>query len=227
MDPVMRLFKCKCAKSPEVHYPVDYKFTDKAVQKLHKFVDDSGYLFTEDWVLEEVLARKDGWPQLINVGEVLKEQTVGVLPKSGNTSHPYLKRIFAKPPHLVGKGTTIETAFDEIKHQWKIDLDSPKIKVVDPKKVVTLMMSKELGVDEAVAVTFSSGKGGENIIGTGKVGDLRKAEGGRVLHVLSHFGKQKSESDEYTLQNLLINFLIEATERFGYKGAVKLPGKDK
>ena len=37
--------------------------------------------------------------------------------------------------------------------------------------------------------------------------------GGRVLYVLSHFGKQKSEDDEYTLQNLLLNFLIEASER--------------
>lgn len=226
-DPVLRLYKCKCAKNPEVHYPLEYKFSDKAVQKIRKFVDGGGYLFTEDWVLEELLVRKDAWPDLVKVGEYMKEQTVGVLPKAGNTSHPYLKRIFAKPPHLVGKGTTIETAFDEIKHQWKIDLDSPKIKIVDPKKVLTLMMSKELGLDESVAVTFSSGKGGEVLIGTGKVQDNRKAEGGRVMHVLSHFGKQKSESDEYTLQNLLVNFLIEATERFGFKGAVKLPGKDK
>jgi HEPN domain-containing protein len=226
-DPVMRLYKCKCSKTPEVHYPLEYKFSDKAVQKIKKFVDSGGYLFTEDWVLEELLARKDAWPDLVKVGEYMKEQTVGILPKAGSTSHPYLKRIFAKPPRLLGKGTGIETAFDEIKHTWKIDLDSPKIKVVDPKKVVTLMMSKELGVDEAVAVTFGSGKGGEVLIGTGKAQDLRKLDGGRVLHVLSHFGKQKSESDEYTLQNLLVNFLIEATERFGFKGAVKLPGKEK
>jgi hypothetical protein len=226
MDPVMRLFKCKCAKSPEVHYPVDYKFTDKAVQKLHKFVDDSGYLFTEDWVLEEVLARKDGWPQLINVGEVLKEQTVGVLPKSGNTSHPYLKRIFAKPPHLVGKGTTIETAFDEIKHQWKIDTDSQKIKIVDPKKVTTLLDSKELNTDNAVAVTFGSGNDKEPpMIGTGAAADMKKMQGGRVMHVLSHFGKQKSESDEYSLQNLLVNFLIEACERRDIKLAAPPPKK--
>jgi hypothetical protein len=40
-------------------------------------------------------------------------------------------------------------------------------------------------------------------------------QGGRVLYVLSHFGKQVSAQDEYSLQNLLINFLIEANERRG------------
>ena len=39
--------------------------------------------------------------------------------------------------------------------------------------------------------------------------------GGRVLYVLSHFGKQAATSDEYALQNLLINFLVEASERRG------------
>ena len=37
--------------------------------------------------------------------------------------------------------------------------------------------------------------------------------GGRVMYVLSHFGKQKSKKDEYALQNLLLNFLLEASER--------------
>ena len=32
-------------------------------------------------------------------------------------------------------------------------------------------------------------------------------------HVLSHFGKQNSEDDEFALQNLMLNFLIEANER--------------
>ena len=39
--------------------------------------------------------------------------------------------------------------------------------------------------------------------------------GGRVLYVLSHFGKQESNEDEYALQNLLINFLVEAADRRG------------
>ena len=32
---------------------------------------------------------------------------------------------------------------------------------------------------------------------------------------ISHFGKQESTSDEHSLQNLLINFLVEANERRG------------
>ena len=34
-----------------------------------------------------------------------------------------------------------------------------------------------------------------------------------VVYVLSHFGKQESTADEHSLQNLLINFLVEANER--------------
>ena len=51
--------------------------------------------------------------------------------------------------------------------------------------------------------------------------DSTKMTGGRVLYVLSHFGKQKSSEDEYSMQNLLINFLIEAYERRANFGKAK------
>ena len=53
--------------------------------------------------------------------------------------------------------------------------------------------------NRAVAVVFAPGKG-------------------RVLHVVSHFGKQASYQDEATIQNLLVNFLLD--------GNVRVRGKD-
>ena len=47
----------------------------------------------------------------------------------------------------------------------------------------------------ALAVTFKPGKGSRS---------------GVVLHILSHFGKQTSQDAEYGIQNLLVNFLIDA-----------------
>ena len=38
------------------------------------------------------------------------------------------------------------------------------------------------------------------------------AKGGRVLHVMSHYGHQSSKDDGQALQNLLVNFLLEATK---------------
>jgi hypothetical protein len=37
--------------------------------------------------------------------------------------------------------------------------------------------------------------------------------------VLSHFGRQESQQDEFALQNLLLNFLLEAREHFPEKEA--------
>lgn len=69
---------------------------------------------------------------------------------------------------------------------------------------------------DAVAVTFFPSRGRpQRFIATGGFEhDRAHMTGGRVVHVLSHFGKQDSQEDEYTLQNLLLNFLIEASERW-------------
>lgn len=219
-----RLYQCKCKLNPPVHMNKPYLLSAAAVKRIKKFVDGGGYLFTEDWILEEVLQRAEAWPDLVKAGEyVMPAQVVPVQAKKGNTSHPYLRRIFARPPSTQPRGTGLEETFEEIKHQWQIDNESPKIKVLDDKEVVTLLVSPELGSLDAVAICFASGKGGEIEIGTGRIPSAKNLKGGRVMHVLSHFGKQKSEKDEYSIQNLLVNFLIEATERFGYK----FPGKFK
>ncbi|MEM7264035.1 MAG: hypothetical protein AAF488_18765, partial [Planctomycetota bacterium] len=89
-----------------------------------------------------------------------------------------------------------DPVIDLVKHEWKIDNESNAIDVRS-KKVATLITSRDLrakGASPAVAITFGHGRG-------------------KVLHVLSHFGKQSSSENEATIENLLINFLIEVKIR--------------
>ena len=40
--------------------------------------------------------------------------------------------------------------------------------------------------------------------------------GGRVLHVMSHFGKQQGSSeDTFVLQNMILNFIMESNRQHG------------
>ena len=85
-----------------------------------------------------------------------------------------------------------------VKHQWKIDKESPSLDIRS-KKVQVLIDSEDLRKEcgeGAVAVTFTVKKG-------------------RVIHVLSHFGEQSSSDNEATIENLLINFLLQVRIRAG------------
>jgi hypothetical protein len=107
--------------------------------------------------------------------------------------------------------------------KWHIDKDSPDIKILKPADVTVLMVAPALRDDkggkesDVVAFTFAYGGGGGNQAAkiTSDTNIPQIKSGGRVLHVLSHFGKQKNAADEFVLQNLLLNFLIEVQERFG------------
>jgi len=219
---------CDCG-----HPSGKYVMGPAALNKIRKYVDDGGYLFTEDWALREVLSVK--FKEFVDVGEFVKsDMEVSIFPKPGAGTHPYLRKIFSrmkpKPPAMAG-GTRAEDSpadFERLDHTWKIDQDSPTIKIKDKSKVTTLIYSKDVGAlsgsngSDAVAVTFIvSPRGGPaaDPVATGAPieQDRTKMAGGRVLHVMSHFGKQKNLTDEYTIQNLLINFLIEASERKGIK----------
>lgn len=202
----------------------------KGTGKVHRYVDGGGYLFSEDWELEEILELE--WADLVWHSTYLKEQDVPVLPKPGAGTHPYLKKIFVKPPTKkdspVG-GTTVEEDCAKLDHTWHIDLDSSAIAIKNPKRVTVLMFSETVAAQsekeqvkgsDAVALTWLSGGGNEpDPVSTGApiTQALSGMKGGRVLHVLAHFGKQAKtaggDKGEYTLQNLLVNFLIEANER--------------
>jgi hypothetical protein len=211
-----RLYQCVCPKN--VHIPVKYVLSDKGVAKLKAYVEKGGYLFAEDWCMEDFMERAFG--DYVAHGSVrAQDESVAVFPKPGATSHPYLRKIFFKPPTET-RDTLTEGDLTKIAHKWKIDKETRTIKVKDAQKVVTLLTSPDLEKyaqgDDAVAVTFGVDPAakGKPATPTGEISqDRKKMTGGRVLYVLSHFGKQNSQEDEYALQNLLVNFLVEANER--------------
>jgi hypothetical protein len=219
-----RLFKCVCPENK--HENAKYVLTEKGVQKIRKYVENGGYLFSEDWSMEDYVQKAFG--EYVIIGTVLpKDETVSVVAKAGSSSHPYLKKIFAVSAREREKGVTIsEDELDKNSHTWKIDKESRSIKVRHPS-VVTLLRSPELQKmakgDDAVAITWgvepsATGGGGRKAAPAVASGvelshDRKVMKGGRVLYVLSHFGKQGSTTDEHSLQNLLINFLVEANER--------------
>jgi hypothetical protein len=221
-----RLYKCVCPK--DLHENAKYAMSEKGCQKLRKYVENGGYLFAEDWAMEDYVQK--AFSEYVIIGTVRpKDETVSVFPKAGTTSHPYLKKIFAAPPREREKGMTVTNDdLDKIAHSWKIDKETRTVHIRDPR-VVTLLTSPELlknaKGDDAVAITFgvtpvASGGGGSKknaaVASGAEIAQDRKGmTGGRVVYVLSHFGKQESTQDEHSLQNLLINFLVEASERRG------------
>ena len=219
-----RLFQCICPK--DEHIPVRYVMSDKGVQKIRKYVEGGGYLFAEDWCMEDFVEK--AFLEYVIHGSVRpQDETVPVLPKAGASTHPYLRKIFFKPP-VESRETMSESDVQKIAHKWKIDKETRTIKVRDANAVTVLLTSPDLAKaaqgDDAVAVTFGvtptatkGGSGSKKDVSTGPVPELdrKKMVGGRVLYVLSHFGKQDSQEDEYALQNLLVNFLVEANERRG------------
>lgn len=207
----------------------------KGTSKIHKFVDAGGYLFSEDWELEEIIEPE--WGDVLWHSKYLPEEDIQVLPKPGSGTHPYLRKIFVKPPthKSEGSGTTVEEDVGKIDYQWHIDQDSPAIAIKDKKRVTILMYSEtlasqsdkdhiasgEIPGSDAVALTFLSGGGSREpdpvATGTAIPQDFSHFKGGRVVHVLAHFGKQSrtsgGEKGEAGLTNLMLNFLIEANER--------------
>ncbi len=213
-----RLFNCECPINK--HDPARYVLGEKGLARLKKYLENGGYLFAEDWCMEDFVAR--AFPEHVTNGSIRPDETVTVLPKPGSSNHPYLRKIFFRPPPAEVRETVTEEDFEKIGHTWKIDKETRTIRIKDPAKVITLLVSPELKKaaqgDEAVAVTFEAlpgpAKPAKNAAPVSSQ-DRKKMTGGRVLYVLSHFGKQAGVSDEYALQNLLINFLVEASERRG------------
>ncbi len=231
-----RLFQCECPKNE--HIPVKYVMGDRGVAKIRKYVEGGGYLFAEDWCMEDFVEKAFG--EYVAHGSVRpQDEAVPVMPKAGASSHPYLRKIFFRPAKET-RGTVTENDIAKVAHTWKIDKETRTIKVKDPSAVTVLLTSPELAKaamgDDAVAVTWgvapTATKGGsgnaKKDVSTGPAPeqDRKKMAGGRVLYVLSHFGKQDSQEDEFALQNLLVNFLVEANERRGtFQPAPPSPNK--
>jgi len=217
------------------HIKFKAELTGDEVKKIADFVHKGGYLFAEDWVIGEILAK--AFPKTVAAEKKLGEAAVDVMPARGLGTHPYLKGIFEprfieppagfddevaegekkKEPRTIVVKKKGEEAEPEIslpgspltvKHKWQIDDESYSIRILDKERVVTLLTSGKLagaaGGDGAVAVTFRPGS-------NAPIGQkAAKGQPGVVLAVLSHFGKQESAEDEMAIQNLLLNFLIDA-----------------
>lgn len=223
MAPGSRLPRCGGCDKHELR---DDKLSDEAVARLKRFVAEGGSVFTEDWGLQELTAR--AWPEHLRVGDELSEREVDYSPSPGQTASPLLRGVMGPPPDAEGEaGATRTFAADELR--WKVDDLSRAIGVAAPDRVTVLLISEALGKSTgglgAVAVLFSPGatastspkpKAGRRRpkTGRGRKGGDSAPQAGIVLHVLSHFGKQLAQRDEMTLQNLLVNFLLEAQARF-------------
>ena len=223
----MRAGQCTGCDKHEMH---DTKLSDKTIEKIRRFVETGGYLFTEDWAIEEIIER--AFKGTIAHSKYYPEKVVPIYPAPGATLHPYLKYVFEMPPsnnpapEPAAKGGGSETrpvkpedTTYRIDVEWKVDNDGPDIKILKKDVVTALIVSPKLGgaktQDGYVAVTWGVSSAKDKIVttGAGQTPSSGYAAGGKVLHVISHFGKQKSKLDEFALQNLLLNFLTELAER--------------
>ncbi|MFH1230143.1 MAG: hypothetical protein V1709_01460 [Planctomycetota bacterium] len=214
----VRLFKCP---GPDgTHQNHSTKLSNNTIKKITQFVETGGYLFTEDLNIQEVIER--AFPGYITHTQFLSERQVKIVPAPGAALHSYLKYVFEAPPSSSDQGPSGENSGEtksvkpgefRIDAQWKIDNDSPDIKILKKEAVTVLIVSPQIAEKNkdggAVAVTWKYGK---PVILTGS-DKPTLMPGGRVLHVMSHFGKQRSELDEFALQNLIVNFFTELNEQ--------------
>jgi hypothetical protein len=214
-----RSMTCDGTGPHQVH---NTKLTDNTIKKIKNFVETGGYLFTEDLNIEEIIER--AFPGTIMHTKFQPEQEVKIFPAPGATLHPYLKYVFEAPPSSTPPDTSEEKKSSEtisvkgdfrVDTTWKVDEESPDIRITKKDLVTVLIVSPQLAKinknEGAVAVTW--GYAGEKMVLTSGGTGPSYAPGGRVLHVMSHFGKQKSKIDEFALQNLILNFFMELNER--------------
>lgn len=177
--------------------------------RLREFVARGGYVFTSDWELQNVVAPSfDG--ELTMAGST-EEFKVGIAPAKGAERHPLLRDVFPADP------------FKAAAFRWQIDAVSFTVR--PGKRATVLIHSDELEKRHGsgiVAAVFrygpGAGRGGASrqrprpTTGGGSRSGRSASERvpGSVLHVLSHFQKQRDESgDGFALQQMLLNFIVE------------------
>lgn len=230
---VCRCRTCKPGQDPKSRLPVctgcdTHELTpdaldQAAIDRIKAFVDQGGCVFTEDYGLRELTGK--AWSDYVVPGADLPGGDVDYAPVRGQADPSLLRGVLVTGAGADGGSMTARRS-----SRWKIDDLSPSIVVKDAARVQVLLASEELrartdGKGAAVAVCFSPGASTTTTADDAaarrpRTGGARRREEpaaprpGLVLHVPSHFGKQQSQSDEFTLQNLLVNFLLEAQERF-------------
>lgn len=177
-------------------------YTDTEHAKIRDFVSNGGYLFTSDWELSDSL--QEIFPGTIRVvgksaPDPFKATIVPAAP-----AHPLLRDLFPM------------TTWDPMAFTWFIDENSELIKVESPG-VTVLVISPDLEEKykaPAVAITFrwqADRIVAEGAAGAAVTGGRRGPAPGAVLHVMSHFEKQRDadSGDHFALQQLLLNFVLE------------------
>ena len=129
-----------------------------------------------------------------------------------------------------GDDHTVAPELRKIRHNWQIDDESFDLTIKNRSRVVSLLGSSDVKPRSAddkkkpisiVALAFRPGSGKTASIGVGK-SKTPPGTPGVVVQVLSHFGKQHSDTDEFSLQNLLLNFLIDSnTARLNRSGKTR------
>ena len=114
----------------------------------------------------------------------------------------------------------------DIAHEWSIDDESFAFDIKNRRAVHALLASSKVQKvtdgQSAVALAFRPGPIGA------KLPPGRRAPAkapGVVMVVLSHFGKQNTSEDEHSIQNLLVNFLLDAHIQQGGSRTGKKPSK--
>jgi len=185
-----RVVRCEGEGAHQIH---ESKFSYKTIKKIRRFAETGGYLFTEDLNIEEIIMVTVR--AIITYTKYLPEKYVTILPAPDEEKHPYLKDVFKFP---------VQPTEGNIEIKWKIDDESPNIRVLN-KAATALIVSPQLvnkwDPNGTVAVTFP--------VPNQETGQPN----GQVLHIMTHFGRQASKIDEFALQNLLVNFLMEMAEK--------------
>lgn len=232
-----RLYQCSDCN---VHEKFSARLTEPQIKKIVSFVQGGGFLFCEDWTVMEVIERgfpkyvTAGAKLKEDVVDVMPVRGMGTHPYLKGIFEP---AVIDAPAIQLGepepgededegkpRGTTVvvrrkaapetgevgeESVKIKVKHNWKIDDESYAFKVMDRQKVVMILGSGKLqklaSGDGLVALAFRPGSSG---ILPGQ--QAPRGTPGVVVLVLSHFNKQVSAEDDMSIQNLLLNFLIDA-----------------
>ena len=232
-----------CNPDCKVHTIVCYRLSRDALAAIKTWVEtEGGFLYTEDWGILDVVEEIWPDRVVSGTGATTKEQKPRLLrqkaangqtwephfdvflrPGHGSPSHPLMRGVWQRapaPPAAQGEGTTEKARQpgQVFVHHWQIDDEAPAIEVQDAGSVTTLLESEDLARiadgNGSVAITFRPGapKGKTGATGSG-TGEYTRSKSGRVLHTISHFGHQDTSEDGQALENLLLNFLLEASKQ--------------
>ena len=148
-------------------------------EKMRRFVESGGFLWSTDWGLRDVVA--GAFPGRLATGEdklhTLPELVVDVGPAANAANDPLLEGVLPKGPC-----------------RWWLEAASAEVRVLEPAAVRVLIEAPVLASalhrkSPVIVATFAAGKG-------------------RVLHVMGHAWQEKTDLDGTVgMQRLALNFI--------------------